>query len=123
MKLSSLSKSETQRESREASEVVAAWNVLVPKFLTILRKQDVKPPAGKGLRLSDPLAVKVLKNSEGGMDAGYICPVCGLKRNERVVGVDDAGVEDIFGEFWRDGWGHSDCAEGWYGYHELLSQR
>jgi hypothetical protein len=123
MKLSSLSKSESQREAREASETVAAWNARFSTFTSVLRKQNVVLPKETKLRLSEPLAIKVLKSEQGGMDANYICPVCGLKRNERVLGVDDNGVEDVFGDYWKDGWGHKDCASAWYEYNELLSQR
>jgi hypothetical protein len=123
MKLSSLSKSETQREAREASETVTAWNARFSSFTSALRKHNIVLPKETKLRLSEPMAVKILKSEQGGMDASYICPVCGLKRNERVVGVDDAGVEDVFGDFWQDGWGHIDCADAWYQYNELLSQR
>ena len=59
---------------------------------------------------------------DGGLEAAYVCPVCGMKRSERVVGVDE-GVEDVFGEFWVEGWGHRACGEVWYAWKGMLGQR
>lgn len=124
MKLSSLNKSETVREEREASEALNAWSAKVAVFAKLLRDAPVKTlKLGKqGLRLHLPLMVRTLPSSAGALEAGYTCPICGMKRNERVQGVDE-GEEDVFGEFWVDGWGHTACAEVWYKWKRLLSQR
>ncbi|ETN45616.1 uncharacterized protein HMPREF1541_09448 [Cyphellophora europaea CBS 101466] len=123
MKLSSLNKGEAAREEREAAEALAAWNGGVPKWHGVLREGGVKVESkGKGLRLRLPLGVRGLSAREGGMEAAYVCPVCGMKRSERVVGVDE-GEEDVFGEFWVEGWGHRACAEVWYAWKGLLGQR
>jgi hypothetical protein len=122
MKLSSVNKSESAREEREASEALTAWNQNVPRWHGVLRDAGMKMEKGKGLRLQLPLGVRTLAGNQGAMNASYLCPVCGMKRNERVVGVDEV-VEDIFGEFWHEGWGHKACAETWYSFKGLLGQR
>ena len=119
MKLSSLSKSENAREAREAAETLGVWNSAVPYFSSILRKANL--PTYK-LTLTLPLAIKPLASSQGGTTAAYFCPVCGMRREERVVGVDEAS-EDVFGEFWTEGWGHTACKRGWEDWSGLLRQR
>lgn len=122
MKLSSLNKSETAREEREAQETVDAWNARAGRWWALVKDEEGVKGRKGGLRLQLPLGVRVVGPREGGMEAAYACPVCGMKRSERVVGVDD-GVEDVFGEFWVEGWGHRSCGEVWYGWKGLLGQR
>jgi hypothetical protein len=122
MKLSSLNKGESAREEREAQETVDLWNARVVKWWAIVKEEERVRGKKGGLRLQLPLGVRVVGAREGGMEAGYVCPVCGMKRSERVVGVDE-GVEDVFGEFWVEGWGHRACGEMWYEWKGLLGQR
>jgi hypothetical protein len=122
MKLSSVNKGESAREEREAAEAVEAWNKNLHQFSKTLAGSGVKLPPGIRLRLSMDIGVKPL-NGGGAIQSTIICPLCGLKRNERTIGADDVGVEDVFGEFWLEDWGHSDCAEWWYRWKDDLSQR
>jgi len=48
--------------------------------------------------------------------------VCALKRNERVVKV-DFEVEDVFGEWWTEHWGHKACVAFWLGNEGRLRSR
>jgi hypothetical protein len=84
---------------------------------------------GAGIpELAGRLTVKVLRAEEGGIKAERACVVCGLKREERVVGagagLDGADVWDQFGEWWIDHWGHRECKDWWEGSErELRKQR
>jgi hypothetical protein len=118
MKLASLNKSESAREEREAAEAVDVWNSNLHYWASVVSKAKVH--AGP-LKLSTSVTVKTAQGP-GVMEAKDICALCGLKRNERVVGVDE-GVEDVFGEFWCEGWGHRECVEWWEVNQGLLSKR
>ena len=61
--------------------------------------------------------MRVAKESEGGIVAVKQCVVCALKRNERASKV-DGEVQDVFGEYWVEHWGHKTCVAFWKG-HEL----
>ncbi|KAJ3562928.1 hypothetical protein NPX13_g8379 [Xylaria arbuscula] len=50
------------------------------------------------------------------------CVICGLKRNERLPKVDHE-VEDSFGEWWVEHWGHVDCKRFWLQHENTLRQR
>ena len=118
MKLSSVNKGETVKEEREAAEAVEAWNSRMHHFSMVLKASGT----AMSLRLSMNLPVKPL-TGPGIIQATIVCPVCGLKRSERLVGIDDVGVEDVFGEYWLENWGHKECAEWWYRWKEELAQR
>lgn len=103
MKLSSIDKSETMKEEREASDVVRAWKDQIGRLRHVVSAAnqiragslDTVPD------LQETMPVKVLKQGEGGVPAKEPCMLCGLKRDER-VGAVDHGVEDSFGEWWID---------------------
>ena len=118
MKLTSLNKSEVAREDREAADVVAAWNDQLHFWQKMLTQAGKKV---KGLRLSTDTKVGELRGA-GVMEAKVVCALCGLKRNERTMGV-DTEADDVFGEFWSEGWGHSECVEWWETWRGELNQR
>ena len=118
MKLSNLNKGESVREEREAAEAVEVWNSRIHYFLKILKASGTVV----ALKLSMTMPVKPLRGP-GVIQATIVCPVCGLKRSERVVGADDVGVDDVFGEYWLENWGHRECAEWWYRWNGELGQR
>jgi hypothetical protein len=122
MKLSSVNKGESAREEREAAEAVEVWNKNLHQFSKTLAGSGMKLPPGVRLRLSMDIGIKPLKGG-GAIQSTIICPLCGLKRNERTIGADDIDVEDIFGLYWLEDWGHVDCAEWWYRWKDDLSQR
>ncbi|KAI9759936.1 MAG: hypothetical protein M4579_001969 [Chaenotheca gracillima] len=133
MKLTQVSRGESVQEDREVAEIahliqeqvgrvrsaVGAVNAVHPG--TVAGVPDVSAAATKK-------EVRTVTAAEGGVQAenGKPCALCGLKREERVRGVDDVGgtsVEDSFGEWWVDFWGHRACAEFWEGNKERLRQR
>ena len=101
MKLSSIDKSESMKEEREVSDVVRAWKEQVGKVRHVVSAANQVKSGTLGLvpDLLETMAVRVLKQSEGGVPAPQACMLCGLKRDER-VGAADQGVEDSFGEWW-----------------------
>lgn len=54
----------------------------------------------------------LVKAQIGALKAPKPCIICGLKRDERVQKV-DFQVEDSFGEFWTEFWGHTSCRNFW----------
>lgn len=106
MKLSNIDKAESAREAREAEEVLIAWKEIVGS----LRTACAGTGAGfKVPEITDKLPITTVK---GGFTAPKACLVCGLKREERVSKV-DVNVEDSFGEWWVEHWGHRTCRNFW----------
>jgi hypothetical protein len=103
MKLSSVDKSENMKEEREVSDVVLAWKDQVGRLRHVVSaaNQIRAGTLGAVPDIQETMAVKVLKQGEGGVPAAQPCMMCGLKRDER-VGLADQGVEDSFGEWWVD---------------------
>ena len=124
MKLSSVDKNETRREDQEISEAVHIWKKQIGPLRSTVAKVNVHLP-GEGLMIpdiSDILPVRQGKPSEGAVKAPKCCFLCGINRDERVAKV-DIWVEDTFGEWWIDHWGHFDCVEFWHSEKEKLAQR
>lgn len=115
MKLTSLSKSEDIREQREAADVIEAWRKRAFAVNAALKSAGM-PPVGT---LRETMAVKV---EAGALSAKEPCALCALKREERVVGV-DGDVQDSFGEWWVDFWGHGSCKAFWEREREGLQSR
>ena len=118
MKLTSLDKTETRREEQEAAELVKTWRShagLLRSIMSAMGKQALPD-------IAENLPVRTGKLSEGALTAPKPCFICGLKRDERVLRV-DGEVEDSFGEFWLDHWGHRDCVEFWNEHKGSLPQR
>lgn len=114
MKLAGVDRAEMAREEREVAECVRGWKTIVGKV------------RGKGLHvpeMAETMVVKVLGMSEGGLKGNRACALCGLRREERVKGV-DVGVEDCFGEWWVEGMEmHVSCREFWAEFREELKSR
>ncbi|MCJ1446030.1 MAG: hypothetical protein MMC23_006535 [Stictis urceolatum] len=124
MKLTGVDKAETKREDREASEFVRMWKANSGRIRGAIMKMpaqaDEKPPALP--YIAETIAVRTLKEKDGGIKAPKCCVLCGLKREERVDKV-DGDVWDQFGEWWIDYWGHTECRNFWNNYEQLLQQR
>lgn len=118
MKLTALDKGESRREDQAAEEAIASWGRVSHVLnAAMIRAKAQKPPMALSSKLSARPAT--------GLDvvsATHICAICGLRRNERVIGI-DVSVSDTFGEFWIEHWGHKDCADTWYRFNQLLEQR
>ncbi|GAB1320559.1 Serine/threonine-protein kinase ppk6 [Madurella fahalii] len=125
MKLASVDKAQSAREDREAAEVVAAWKAQVGRLRTVVagvnaaqRAAGADPP----LRVPELGLAMAVSTAKGVPTAPRACVVCGLKRDERVAKV-DLEVEDSFGEWWVDFWGHRECRNFWIGHEKELRQR
>jgi len=78
--------------------------------------------ASKQLAIPDVSENMHVKSQVGGLTAPKACIVCGLKREERINKV-DVDVEDSFGEWWTEHWGHRACRNFWLKHEPALLQR
>ncbi|CAL3964707.1 unnamed protein product [Diplocarpon coronariae] len=113
MKLAGVNKSEVVREAREAADVVRVWKDQLGrlKSAVAVANTSLKDTAAH-LAIPDLSETMHVKTQEGGLSAPKQCLVCGLKREERVSKV-DLEVEDSFGEWWVEHWGHRACKNFW----------
>lgn len=124
MKLTGIDKMENRREDGEAEEAVRTWKKHIGTLRAAVTTANSRQP---GLNLVLPeifetMPVRIAKPSEGALVAPKICFLCGLKREERIEKV-DVKVEDSFGEWWVDHWGHLDCKTFWEEHKASLSHR
>lgn len=124
MKLAGVDKAETRREDQEAAEALRAWKQQVGVLRSTISTINVHLPGGGLLmpEISEAMPIRVSKASEGAVTAPKCCFLCGIKRDERLPKV-DVNVEDSFGEWWREHWGHVDCVLFWSNHKALLRQR
>ena len=124
MKLTGVDKTESRREDQEAAELVRLWKQRVGPLRSTLATVNVHLP-DRGLVLPEifeTMPVRAGMLGEGTVTAPKACFLCGLKRDERVLKV-DVDVQDSFGEWWIEHWGHVDCVRFWDGYKGSLAQR
>ena len=124
MKLSSLDKTEVRREDQELAEVMQVWRRNVGFVKSTIAKLNAH---AKNLDLivpeiSEAMPVRSGKGDEGAMTAAKCCFLCGVYREERIAKL-DISVEDSFGEWWTDHWGHVDCVIFWQECKDRLPQR
>ena len=129
MKLRSLDRTESLKEEREVGDTLALWSSNIHVFNAFLAKHHGSEEAAeKGKRMKvgilneGLMRVRIEQGAIKGEGPGDWCCVCGLKREERVSGVDDA-VEDSFGEWWIGFWVHRGCWELWETWRGLLKGR
>ncbi|PHH68957.1 hypothetical protein CDD80_7115 [Ophiocordyceps camponoti-rufipedis] len=120
MKLAGVDKSQSAREDREATEVVTSWREHVGRLRTAVAAAN----SGSGTKLrvpelSDKMQIQTAKMVPTAPSA---CVICGMRRDERVAKV-DFEVEDSFGEWWVDHWGHRACKNFWLEHEPRLRQR
>ncbi|CAG8338294.1 unnamed protein product [Penicillium salamii] len=121
MKLNSVNKQENIKEEQDAVDVLIAWRERAAIFNTVLQGAGQRPiPA-----VPDPSALKVItaRTDQGALKASHPCALCSLKRDERVLRVDEQNVQDSFGEWWTEHWGHTACRQFWEANRSLLGQR
>ena len=124
MKLTGIDRMESRREDQEAAEVVRIWKQHVGSLRASVASAKVHY-SGNDLvipEITDLMPVRAVKGSEGGLTAPNCCLLCGLKREERVEKV-DVNVEDSFGEWWTEHWGHYECRKFWETHEGSLQQR
>ena len=101
MKLTGIDKGENLKEEREVSDVVRVWKDQIGRLRHVVSgvNQTKTGTLDTPPDLQETMPVRTLKQSEGGVPARQPCMLCGLKRDERVIG-SDVAVEDSFGEWW-----------------------
>ncbi|KAG5975484.1 hypothetical protein E4U56_003684 [Claviceps arundinis] len=120
MKLAGLDKTQSAREDREAADVVVAWKEYVGRLRSAVAAAN---SAGKAsLKVPELTESPQIQTAKMVPTAAKPCVICGLKREERVVRV-DFDVEDSFGEWWVEYWGHRACKNFWVRHEEKLRQR
>ncbi|CAI7587422.1 unnamed protein product [Penicillium glandicola] len=121
MKLNSVNKQENIKEEQDAVDVLTTWRERAAMFNAVLQAAGQRPiPTVPG-----PSALKVItaRADQGALKASHPCALCSLKRDERVLRVDEESVQDSFGEWWTDHWGHTACRQFWEKNRNLLGQR
>ena len=123
MKLAGVDKSEVTKEDREAAEAVRIWREQLGRLRSAIAvaNQSMREDATYLVipEISEAMHVKA---QEGGLTAPKPCVICGLKREERVSKV-DLQVEDSFGEWWIEHWGHRACRNFWQEHESKLRHR
>lgn len=121
MKLNSVNKQENIKEEQDAVDVVTTWRERAAIFNAVLQAAGQRPIP----TVPDPSALKVItaRADQGALKASHPCALCSLKRDERVLRVDEQGVQDSFGEWWTEHWGHTACRQFWETNRNLLGQR
>lgn len=124
MKLTGVDKAEAGREDREAADVVAAWKEQVGRIRAAVAGANGAIADKGGLPLKVPEIGESMRvnTAKVAPKAPRQCVVCGLKREERVAKV-DFEVEDSFGEWWVEHWGHRACRNFWKEHEARLRQR
>ncbi|OHF02588.1 hypothetical protein CORC01_01984 [Colletotrichum orchidophilum] len=126
MKLAGVDKAQAAREEREATDVVGVWREHVGRLRSAVAAANSAGAAAKNPR--DQLRVPELNETIPVSTAKVVptapkpCVICGLKRDERVSKV-DFEVEDSFGEWWVEHWGHRACKNFWVEHEKKLRQR
>jgi hypothetical protein len=121
MKLNSVNKQENIKEEQDAVDVLTTWRERAAIFNAVLQAAGQRPIPG----VPDPSALKVItaRADQGALKASHSCALCSLKRDERVLRVDEQNVQDSFGEWWTEHWGHTACRQFWETNRHLLGQR
>ncbi|KAI1143839.1 hypothetical protein F5Y05DRAFT_8199 [Hypoxylon sp. FL0543] len=123
MKLAGVDKAQAAREDREAADVVAYWKEYVGRLRSAVAtaNSSIKNKAEQ-LKIPEISESMQIQTEKLVPTAPKACIVCGLKRNERISKV-DYEVEDSFGEWWVDHWGHLACKRFWLQHENTLRQR
>ncbi|KAJ5574364.1 uncharacterized protein N7459_008791 [Penicillium hispanicum] len=121
MKLSAVNKHEDVKEEQDAVDVLTLWRERAALFNTVIqaagqRSIPAVPDAGA-------LKVVTARADQGALKASHACALCALKRDERVLRIDEVDVQDSFGEWWTEHWGHAGCQRFWEANRHLLGQR
>ncbi|KAI1212503.1 uncharacterized protein F4807DRAFT_373962 [Annulohypoxylon truncatum] len=123
MKLAGIDKAQAAREDREAADVVAHWKEYIGRLRSAVAtaNSSIKNNAEQ-LKIPEISETMPIQTEKLVPTAPKACIVCGLKRNERISKV-DYEVEDSFGEWWVDHWGHLACKRFWLHHESALRQR
>ncbi|KAI9646211.1 hypothetical protein NHQ30_005651 [Ciborinia camelliae] len=123
MKLTGVDKAEISREDREAAETTRVWKEQLGRLRSAVAVANTSlKDVSKHLTIPEIGDTMLVKNQDGGLTAPKACVICGLKREERVAKV-DVKVEDSFGEWWIEHWGHRLCRNFWQEHEGRLKFR
>ena len=125
MKLAGVDKAESRREDQEAAEALEVWKQqagTLRSTIATLNGQLLESTRFKIPDIAENMPIRQGKPSEGVVTAPKCCFLCGIKRDERVAKV-DIDVEDSFGEWWVEHWGHVECVTFWENHKDFLRQR
>jgi hypothetical protein len=123
MKLTGVDKTEVTREDREASDAIRVWREQLGRLRSAIAvaNSSIKD-ASAHLIIPEITEAMHVKSQEGALTAPKPCIICGLKREERINKV-DVQVEDSFGEWWVEHWGHRACRNFWLEHESKLKHR
>ncbi|KFY16580.1 hypothetical protein V491_05296 [Pseudogymnoascus sp. VKM F-3775] len=123
MKLVGVDKAEISREDREANEFIRTWQDQVGRLRSAvaIANSSIRDTSGHIIvpEISGTMPVRTATAAEGAVTAPKPCFICGLKRDERISKV-DVQVEDSFGEWWVEHWGHKACKNFWMEHDSKL---
>ncbi|OBU01051.1 hypothetical protein VE01_00975 [Pseudogymnoascus verrucosus] len=123
MKLVGVDKAEISREDREANEFIRTWQDQVGRLRSAvaIANSSIRDTSGHIIvpEISGSMPVRTATAAEGAVTAPKPCFICGLKRDERISKV-DVQVEDSFGEWWVEHWGHKACRNFWMEHDSKL---
>ncbi|PHH56148.1 hypothetical protein CFIMG_007775RA00001 [Ceratocystis fimbriata CBS 114723] len=124
MKIAGLDKSQAIREDREAADVVASWKALVGRVRSGITSANAAPSvkSGSALKVPEISENMTIQTAKVVPSAPKACALCGIKREERILKV-DLDVEDSFGEWWVEFWGHRACKNFWDEHEKSLRSR
>ncbi|KAK2767442.1 hypothetical protein FQN54_003598 [Arachnomyces sp. PD_36] len=117
MKLNSVNKGESIKEEKEAMDVLEAWRSRAGRFNSVILAAGHQVPL-----ITNNMRARPANADEGALKASHACALCGLRRDERIPKIDEK-VEDSFGEWWTEHWGHTDCKNFWDRNSRSLNQR
>jgi hypothetical protein len=118
MKLSTVNKNEDIKEKQEAVDVITMWRDRAALFNSVIQAAGKRPIQ----TILESTRITTATASQGAIKASHACALCGLKRDERIPRIDEI-VDDSFGEWWTEHWGHTECRLFWEGNLGLLGQR
>ena len=122
MKLTGVDKAEATREEREAADLVHIWREQVGRLRSAVAAANSSLRDQSALLVVPEITDTMTIKTEGVLTAPKPCVLCGLKREERIPKV-DFQVEDSFGEWWVEHWGHRACRNFWQEHESKLKQR
>ncbi|KAH6687219.1 hypothetical protein F5X68DRAFT_206994 [Plectosphaerella plurivora] len=123
MKLAGVDRTQAAREDREAADLVAVWREDVGRLRSAVAAANGAASKGAAQLKVPELAENIpVTTAKMVATAPKACVVCGLKRDERVTKV-DFEVEDSFGEWWVEHWGHRACKNFWVEHEKQLRSR
>lgn len=123
MKLTGVDKAEITREDREVADLVRIWKEQLGRLRSAIAVANSSLREGSAhLVIPEIHDAMQVKTQDGSLAAPKQCIICGLKREERVNKV-DFEVEDSFGEWWVEHWGHRACRNFWQEHESKLRHR